>query len=110
MKEYQGKEYPMVVSDEHGPLTQEQIDVLKASPQPVPKDVEIEEVKPPPKNHFVCDQIEALLGPHQDDTRQGRRRFKRLVEKHWPLSPDEKRHPRTKVFVDRYKAMTETGK
>jgi hypothetical protein len=58
----------------------------------------------------TCDQIEMLLSDRQSDCRQARRRFKRLIEKHWPLSPDQTRHPRTVEFVKRYEAMIEEKK
>ncbi len=60
------------------------------------------------ENH-VCNQIEALLTT-TGDNRVSRRRFKRLIEKNWPLSPDEKRHPRTLEFVRRYTDMIEKAK
>lgn len=59
-------------------------------------------------NH-TCNQIEALLTTTQDN-RVSRRRFKRLIEKHWPLTPDEKRHPRTCQFVKMYVGMIDKAK
>lgn len=64
---------------------------------------------PPSAPHFVNDQLEKLLGPHTQNNRTSRRRFKRIMAKHWPLTPepDPARHPRLCVFVQEYeKAMT----
>lgn len=64
---------------------------------------------PPSAPHFVNDQLERLFDV---DNRIARRRFKRLISKHWPLTPapDPRRHPRLAVFVERYEAaITSAG-
>lgn len=97
--------------DEHGPVTQEQIDLLKVSqtwPETPPPKVELLTI-PPPKNFFVADQLEVILGGSQGDTRQARRRFYRLVQKHWPLTLDPVRHKRLKEFVEQYAALEAGG-
>lgn len=72
---------------------------------PLPKDTDYVEKVAIFNAHHVCDKIEHMLGPAYKDCRQSRRKFKRTVEKHWPLKPDAKRHPRTTLFVSRYEAM-----
>jgi len=62
--------------------------------------------------HFVNDQLERLLGPSTSSNRVARRRFKRIMTKHWPLTPepDPARHPRLCLFVERYQAAMLPGK
>jgi len=55
-------------------------------------------------NHGVNDELEALLRTREN--RVVRRRFQRLMTKHWPLTPppDPFRHERLTVFVQEYEA------
>lgn len=98
--------------DEHGPLAPEQIDFLKkAATWPAAPPPKVEAPKPPPpKDYFVADQLEAVLRGSHGDTRQARRRFFRLVQKHWPLvNLDPVRHKRLAVFVENYAALEAGG-
>jgi hypothetical protein len=62
-----------------------------------------------PKDYFVADSLEVILRGSQGDTRQARRRFYRLVQKHWPLTFDPARHTRLKGFVEQYAALEAGG-
>lgn len=55
-----------------------------------------------PSDKFACNSLESLLC--RGFNRQTKRQFMRLLQRHWPIKPDAKRHPRLTEFLVRYDA------
>jgi hypothetical protein len=57
-------------------------------------------------SYDVNNELERLLGPRTPSNRTARRLFKRLMTRHWPLTPapDPVLHPRLCIFVQQYEA------